>query len=98
MEEALDAVPNAVKSSVVASNHRARWIRRNDDLHATRRRRASNRLGVVSCIADERPALSMSQKTRRDSDLVLLAGRQLDVKRTSLAVDDGVDLRRESTT
>jgi hypothetical protein len=40
----------------------------------------------------------MSQKTRRDGDLVLLARRQLDVKRTSLAVDDGVDLRRESTT
>lgn len=98
MEEALDAVPNAVKPSIVASNHRTRWIRRNDDLHATRRRRPANRLGIVPGIADERPALGMSQKTRRDGDLVLLARRQLDVKRTSLAVDDGVDLRRESTT
>jgi hypothetical protein len=40
----------------------------------------------------------MRQKIRRDRDLVLLAGRQLDMKRTSLAIDDGVDLRRESAT
>lgn len=98
MEEALDAVPNPIEPTVVASDHGAGWIRWNNDLHATRFRCTSNRFGVVSGVTDKRLALGMSQKTRRDGDLVLLAGRQLDVKRTSLAVDDRVNLRRESTT
>lgn len=98
MEEALDAVSNRVEPPVVPTDHGPRRVGWDDHFHATRRCFVANRFGVVSCVADEGLALRMREELRSDGDLVLLAGGQLDVKRTSCGVDDGVDLRRESTT
>jgi hypothetical protein len=42
--------------------------------------------------------LRVLEELFRDRGLVLLPGRDLDVERPSVRVDDGVDLRGESTT
>jgi hypothetical protein len=42
--------------------------------------------------------LSVLEELLGDSRLVLLAGRDLDVERAPLRIDDRVDLGRESTT
>lgn len=97
MKETLNAVSNRIQPPVIAVNYRPRRVGWDHHFHATRRCRAANRLGVVASVADEGFALRMDEELWSDGDLVLLAGRQLDVKRASSAVDDGVDLRREST-
>lgn len=97
MEETLDAVSNRVQAPVIAVDHGSRRVGRNHDFHAPRCSCAANGFGVVPGVADEGRALRMSKKVRGDGNLMLLARRQLDVKGTSSPVDQGMDLRREST-
>jgi len=69
-----------------------------DCAHATSSHRATNGVGVVAAIRDHGLALCMFEKLFGDGRLVLLARRDLDVERAALRVDDGVELRGESTT
>jgi hypothetical protein len=98
MKEALDAVPNRVELLVVATDGGACRVRRNDRLHAPGLDGLADLLRVVSRIADKGTALGLLDQRIGNRALMLLAWRQLDVKRPSSGVDDRVDLRRESTT
>jgi len=98
VEEALDAVADPVESFVVAALHRATAVRRDDRLHAARLHRLADVRRVVSFVADEGAALRVLDERVGDRGLVPLAGRQLEVERPPLRVDDRVDLGGESTT
>lgn len=69
-----------------------------DCLHFAASHRAANRVGVVASVGDYRLTLRVLEEFFGDRGLVLLAGRDLDVERPPVRVDDRVDFRGESTT
>jgi len=73
-------------------------MRVNDRLHAQFLHAGSDRVRVVARVRDDFSAACVgSEDTLGDCRLVLWARRELDVERPTLRIDEGVDLRGEST-
>jgi len=98
MEEALDIPPEAIESARLATAVvLSRGIHRDDRLHAPPPDRADDRVGVVSRIGDESLACRVLDQVFRFRRVVLLAGREDDVKRLPLAGRDRVELGRKTS-
>jgi len=98
VEEDLDELALAVELLVVAKNLSARWIRRDDVLHPASADGLADVAGVVARVRNAGLAASVLDERLRDRCLVLLTGRELDVKRPPLEVYDGVELGCKAST
>jgi hypothetical protein len=98
MEEAFDISTKTIEGArlapaVVFSG----GIHRDDGLHAPPPDRADDRIGVVPRICDESFAGRVLDQVLRFRRVVLLAGREDDVKRFPLAGGDRVELGRKTS-
>ena len=98
MEEALDIPPEAIESARLATAVvLSRGIHRDDRLHAPPTDCADDRVGVVSRICNESLARRVLDQVLRFRRVVLLAGREDDVKRLPFAGRDRVELGRKTS-
>ena len=98
VEEDFDQVALGVGLLIQSRLALARGVGADDGLHSALSDRATNRVGVVARVGDHGFAFRMLEKLFGDRGLVLLSGRDLDVERAPLRIDDCVDFCRESTT
>ena len=98
VKQAFDAVTDPVKLLVEPVLGRPRGMRGDHNPHPASGRCSPNPFRVVSCVADERPAVGVFEQRGRDRRFVSLASRQFDVDRAALCVRKGMDIGRESTT
>lgn len=98
MEEALDFSAKPIEGARFAATVvLSRGIHRDDGLHAPLPDRADDSVGVVSGVGDESLAGRMLDQVLRFRRVVLLAGREDDVKRLPLTGGDGVELGRKTS-
>lgn len=98
MEEALDAVPRRVRSTIEPSPLLADRMRMNHGLHAQLLYARPDRVRVVARVGEDLGASGVfAEDGFCDRGFVLLAGRDFDVERPPLRVDECVDLRGEAT-
>jgi hypothetical protein len=98
MEETLDISTKAIEGTRLAAPVvLARGIHRDDGLHAPPSDRGYDRVGVVPGICDESLAGRVLDQVLRFRGVVLLAGREDDVKGLPLACSDGVELGRKTS-
>ena len=98
VEEDLDTVALGVGLSVQPRLALARGVGADDSFHSALPDRSPNRVGVVARVGDHGLAFRVLEELFGERGLVLLPGRDLDVERTPVRIDDRVDFRRESTT
>jgi hypothetical protein len=98
VEEDLDQVALGVGLLVQPRLTVAGGVGTDDGLHTASSHRAPNRVGIVARVGDHRFAFRVLEELFGDRGLVLLPGRDLDVERTPVRIDDRVDFGRESTT
>lgn len=98
VEEDLDQVALCVGLLVESGFAFARGVGADDSLHTASSDRTTNRVGVVAGVCNHGFAFRVLEELLGDRRLVLLSGRDFDVERAPLRIDDGVDLCRESTT
>lgn len=98
VEEALHSIPRRVGRAIEPRLIRSDRMRMNDRLHTQRLHARSDRVRVVPRVCEDFFAASvLSEDFFCDRRLVLLARRELDVERPTSRIDEGVDLRGEST-
>jgi hypothetical protein len=98
VEEALHVPAKTIEGARLApAVVLSRGIHRNDGCHTSPSDRAYDRVGVVPRICDESSASRVLDQVLRFRRVVLLAGREDDVKRLPLAGGDGVELGRKTS-
>src|ERR1051325_4342873 len=98
MEETLDISAKAIEGARLASAVVfSRGVHRDDGLHAPPPDRFDDRVGVVPRIGDKGFAGRVLDQVLRFRRVVLLAGREDDVKRLPLAGGDRVELGRKTS-
>lgn len=98
MKKAFNVSTKAIEGArLTAAVVLSRGIHRDDGLHAPPPDRTDDRVGIVPRICDESFAGRVSDQVLRFRRVVLLAGREDDVKRLPLACRDRVDLGRKTS-
>lgn len=98
MEEALNVPTEAIEAVRLAPPVVPPCrIHRDDRLHASLADRDDYRIGIVPCVCDQGLASRVIDQVLRLRRIVLLAGREDDVKRFALGRCDRVDLGRKTS-
>src|SRR5258707_1884665 len=93
MEEALDVSAKTIEGARLATPVvLARWVHGDDGLHASSANCADDRIGIVPGVGDESFAGRVVDQSLRFRRVVLLAGREDDVKGFAFGRRDRVDL------
>ncbi len=93
MEEELNEIALAVEVAIEATPIvLPDGVHVHDRPHATGTHRMNDAVCVVGAVGDPRLASCVWQEALRHRGVVLVAGRQRDVKRPAFRVDEGVDL------
>jgi hypothetical protein len=98
VEEALHAVSEVVEGPIERQRHFPARVAGNDRLEALGHNGLDDLVRVVTRVSDEGSAAHVLKQRFCHRNVMLLAGRYLDVEGAALCVGDRVDLRGDAAT
>ena len=94
MYEHLNVISNAVELAVEPpSTVLARWVAVDDGLHSAGVHSSNDSISVVRSVSNERVPLRVCNQRLSHHRVVDLARRERDLERSSLGIDEGMELR-----